>query len=551
MKTPLSTFRAEENSEFRIQNSKFFPAFIPFCALLLALPAQAATTLTWNSTASTTAWATGANWIGGSAPANDLTTNIALFDSTSYTSQPNYGTTSINGIAVGDGTTATAPLTLSGTALTIGDGGILINAASGSVTLNGAAKFSANQTWTNNSTSLFTVGAGITNGATNTPLTLTIGGSGNTTISGIIGNGTGTSTTALNKTGAGTLTLSNAGNTFTGGVKINGGTLSIATGGNLGPAPGSYLANFIEFTGNSTLQITAATTFTATRGITIDSGVTGTIDTVATTLTNLTQNITGGGSLAKIGTLDLTLSGANTYTGGTTITSGSVKVGSATALGANASAVTVASGAALDLNGITMTNTNALTLNGAGNGTGGLTNSSNNAATYAGAINLAGNSTIGSTGVGNTTTISGAITGAYNLTLNAANNQAIKFTTGGVNISGNVTNSGAGSGTVTLNGAIGTNVQNIIQSSSTSKLIFNAASTGFSGGIQILSGTVENDSQSTGNLGTGTITLGSNGADAVLLWGTNGGTLANAINVASGTGNRTIQINRLFKKICG
>jgi len=70
-------------------------------------------------------------------------------------------------------------------------------------------------------------------------------------------------------------------------------------------------------------------------------------------------------------------------------------VGSATALGDNAGAVTVsATGAALDLNGTTMTGTNALTLNGTGISSGGaLTNSSATAGTYAGLV------TLGSTGV--------------------------------------------------------------------------------------------------------------------------------------------------------
>jgi hypothetical protein len=117
----------------------------------------------------------------------------------------------------------------------------------------------------------------------------------------------------------------------------------------------------------------------------------------------------------------------NTFTGGVTVSNGTLKVGSTTALGANASTVSVASGAVLDANGISMTNTNALTLNGAGSGAGGLLNSSNTAAVYKGAVTLASDSTIGSTGTGNTFTVSGAVGSAStaNLTLKAAGTQTI------------------------------------------------------------------------------------------------------------------------------
>src|SRR6202040_702666 len=83
-------------------------------------------TIDWSSTAATNLWALGTNWVGGTAPANSLTTDIARFDQTSYLMQPSSGTTSINGIQIGDGTTATATLTLTNTALSIGSSGITI-----------------------------------------------------------------------------------------------------------------------------------------------------------------------------------------------------------------------------------------------------------------------------------------------------------------------------------------------------------------------------------------------------------------------------------------
>ena len=129
---------------------------------------------------------------------------------------------------------------------------------------------------------------------------------------------------------------------------------------------------------------------------------------------------TGNGGITKAGSGTLILSGANTYTGGTTITDGTVKVGNAAALGTNSSAVSVASGAVLDMNGITMTRTNALTLIGSGiGGTGALINSTNRVAVYAGPITLAGDTTIGninSAGIMRFTTLP-LQTAGYTLTL--------------------------------------------------------------------------------------------------------------------------------------
>src|SRR5436309_1030364 len=82
------------------------------------------------------------------------------------------------------------------------------------------AVISGAQTWTNNSSNVFTVtnNSSIGNGTN----LLTIDGTGNTTINCFIGAGSG----GLTKNGAGTLTLGQF-NTFTGGVTINAGTLQV------------------------------------------------------------------------------------------------------------------------------------------------------------------------------------------------------------------------------------------------------------------------------------------------------------------------------------
>ena len=85
--------------------------------------------------------------------------------------------------------------------------------------------------------------------------------------------------------------------------------------------------------------------------------------------------------------------------------------------------MTVATGAVLDLNGQTMTNTNPLTLNGTGiSGGGALINSSTTAGTYAGLITLGSASSIMATSGNITISNGGTIGGAYALTLGGSAN---------------------------------------------------------------------------------------------------------------------------------
>ena len=234
-----------------------------------------------------------------------------------------------------------------------------------------------------------------------------------------------------------------------------------------------------------------------------------------------------GSSLTCSGGGILTLSGSNTYSGGTTISSGTVKVGSATALGASTGAVSVAAGAALDLNGKTMTNTNALTLNGTGAGSGGaLTNSSASGGTYAGLMTLGSNNvSIGGTGtitLSNTGTVHGTSTG-YNLNLQGAGGTINSIINGG-------TSGVAGAGAVIVN--------------TTGTWTLNGSNT-FTGGLTIKAGTAKLGN--TTGAGTGTITIGDSGGGANATLQVGGGanaTYTNPISVASGNnGVATININ--------
>ncbi|MBZ9921531.1 autotransporter outer membrane beta-barrel domain-containing protein, partial [Mesorhizobium sp. BR1-1-7] len=140
--------------------------------------------------------------------------------------------------------------------------------------------------------------------------------------------------TQLVKTDLGTLVLGGA-NSYTGGTAINGGTLQVASDANLGDAAGG-----LRLADGTTLQTTAA--FTSARDIALTSG-TGTFQTDADL--TLSGPIAGAGGLDKTGAGALTLAGANSYAGPTTVAAGALYVDGDN--GAATGAVSVASGATI------------------------------------------------------------------------------------------------------------------------------------------------------------------------------------------------------------
>lgn len=125
-----------------------------------------------------------------------------------------------------------------------------------------------------------------------------------------------TGTSQLVKTDLGTLVLTGT-NTYTGGTALNGGTVRIASGANLGDATGGL--SFDGGTLNTTADITS--------GRSVDLAGAGTFLTEAGTTATLTGSVSGVGSLIKDGAGNLVISGNATQTGGTTITAGTLQVG--------------------------------------------------------------------------------------------------------------------------------------------------------------------------------------------------------------------------------
>ena len=275
---------------------------------------------------------------------------------------------------------------------------------------------------------------------------------------------------SLTKAGAGTLTLSGA-NTYSGGTTLSAGT--IAVGNNAGLGTGS-----LAMADSTTLQAASAVTLVNNIGVTGAAS----INTNGNDL-GLTGNITGTGGVTKSGSGVLTLSGTNTYNDSTTISAGSIKAGAANTLSPN-SAVTVNSGASLNLNNFSQvigslagagnTSLGSATLATGGNnastsysgvidGTGALTKTGSGTFTLSGANTYSGGTTVSAgTLIGDTTSLQG----------NIINNAALQFnqsTSGSYSgvMSGTGTVDILGAGAVTLSGANTYSGQTTISSGST------------------------------------------------------------------------------------
>jgi autotransporter-associated beta strand protein len=277
----------------------------------------------------------------------------------------------------------------------------------------------------------------------------------------------------LIKAGSATLTLSGV-NTYSGGTTINAGTLALAGSGNLGTSTGGLTLNntgsTLDLGGTSQavgdLTATTGTIITnngTTAGtLTIGTGNAGTTQALyrnvpsglrepsrasmpstngAGTFSGVLKDGTSTLALAKVGTATITLGGANTYSGGTTISGGTLALSVGSSIGTGALTFNGTSTLDLGTNAQTVSNLSfgtsttaftgtvtdgSLTVTGAG-GFSGL-NPSGTTGTYA--LNLSGLSAFTYNQPAQSFYVGGATSGGntVDLTLSATSN-AITATT--------------------------------------------------------------------------------------------------------------------------
>lgn len=264
-------------------------------------------------------------------------------------------------------------------ALTVNDGVVLraVDAdrtIANNVTLNGTTGIDGSNALTVNGT--VGLGAATRTIVVNNPTT---------TLAGVI---SGTAGSGITKDGAGTLNLT-AANTYTGTTTVNNGVLGIGNNAALGTGAvqvnnGAVLravgadrtiANNVTFNGNAGIDGSNALTVNGT----VDLGAatrTINVNNTATTMAGIISGAAGSG-ITKDGSGSLNLTGANTYSGTTTVANGALLVNNTTGSGTGSGSVVVNAGATLGGSGtILPTGSNTVTVNGnlsPGNSPGTLT----------------------------------------------------------------------------------------------------------------------------------------------------------------------------------
>ncbi|MFJ3483579.1 autotransporter-associated beta strand repeat-containing protein [Pseudomonas sp. NPDC090202] len=304
-----------------------------------------------------------------------LTDNYHLIAGAGGTLTAVNGSTGYTAMRVDPNVTATLDVAIngSGTLNKLDSGTLVLNGAnsySGGTLLNGGALVVGNDSALGsgaltaaNGTVLDSNKAVTLNNAVVLDGALTVAGSNTFALGGVV-SGTG----GLIKSGNQTLYLDGA-NTYQGGTTLNGGTL----------VAGSNTA-----LGSGGLSVAAPATLDSDTAVTLANGVSllGDLTIGGSNALALSGVISGAGKLIKNGVDNLTLSGTNTWTGGTDLNSGTLTLDNASALGTGV----------LNANGTaTLDNTSATALGNNVNVNGSLTVAGNNNLALSGVLGGAGN----------------------------------------------------------------------------------------------------------------------------------------------------------------
>ena len=343
----------------------------------------------------------------------------------------------------GGSLTLSGPLTINGSSVTAGSGGGSGVGGGGNGSAIGAGFF-----LNGSGTLTFAPGAGQAQVVSDA----IVDGAG----SGVSG---GSGSWGLSKTGAGTLTLSGT-NAYSGGTTVTGGLINFNSASNFGSGLITLNGGGLQWAAGTSTDISSKLAPFGSGGATFDTN--GNNVTLASALS-------GAGGLTKAGAGTLTLSAANTYSGGTSLNVGTLAVGNNAALGTGA--LTFADGTTLQaaINGLSLSNAmtlagtgtvdtqaNALTLSGILSGSGSLTKIGTGTLTLSGADTYSGATMVNAgtlaAGATNAFSSASAFTVGSGATLNLAGfNQTIGSLAG----AGIVTNNGLAAATLTT-GADGT-----------------------------------------------------------------------------------------------
>lgn len=235
-------------------------------------------------------------WTGGSSL--DAGTLVVGTDTTLGT-----GNLALNGgtlVATNGARSLANPVTLTASSA-IGGNIAITFSSSGSIINSGGSR-----ALTNNNTAGITLSGPVYLSDDNTTAgrTVTLLGSGNTTVSGVIANNNVGNTVAVNMVFSNTATTTISGaNTYTGKTFVNAGTLAISAGANVGGSPTSATTNQITINGGTLLATNGAATITLPANVGITVGASGATIDVATNLTldYPAQAVSGTGTLTKNG----------------------------------------------------------------------------------------------------------------------------------------------------------------------------------------------------------------------------------------------------------
>lgn len=285
---------------------------------------------------------------------------------------------------------------------------------------------------------------------------------------------------------SGTLSVNNGTATFNAATSLAiSGTVSVNNGtATFSPATSLFLSGDVNLSNNGTLALNPPNP------------------------TSITGNITGAGNVSTTGVVTFTPASSNTYTGTTTITSGTVRPGNANGISPNTTInIANVSGATFDLNGL---NVAVAGLSGGGT-TGGTVSLGSNT------LSVGGSSTSSSYG--------GSITGTGGLTKTGSGN----FSLTGTN--------NTYSGTTTINaGGLYPSAGSL---SPNSEIVITSGFLGVNGNNTILGITASPGATSTAILfnATATLTIGSDGLDSTITGQIrdNGGSNGSLIKVGAGT----------------